>query len=239
MTRPRDAAPSVQRQILGTRRWLQTHRWLRLHVGLLALCCLGCLWLSGALLRWMGVEALSLRFGLSLTVSYLIYLGLLRLWAAYLLSREDADVADAAELGWDAADAGASLGGRALDGLEVASGLDEGALVLLPIAALVGMALALAALLGAGVSLLFGVEVLMAVSVEVALAAFAAGLAWRHQRQFERGGWLRCALRHTWAGALALLLAGIGLGAAIDRWMPEAESLPHAVRIWESVRHRE
>ncbi|MFG6430975.1 hypothetical protein [Roseateles sp. LYH14W] len=228
---PRDAAPSVQRQILSTRRWLQTHRWLRLHVGLIALCCLGCLWLSGALLRWAGVDALSLRFGLSLAVCYGVYLLLLRLWAAWLLSREDGAL-DAAEIGVDVVDGGARLGSRALDAFEVASDLDEGALVLLPIAALVGMALALAALLGAGVSLLFGVEVLMAVSVEVALAAFAAGLAWRHQRQFDRGGWLRCALQHTWAGALAFLLAGVGLGAAIDRWMPQAESLPHAVKIW-------
>lgn len=229
----RDAAPSVQRQILGTRRWLQTHRWLRLHVGLIALCCLGCLWLSGALLRWAGVDALSLRFGLSLAVCYGVYLLLLRLWAAYLLSREG-DPFDAAEIGADAVDGGARLGSRALDALDVAPDLDEGALVLLPIAALIGMALALAALLGAGVSLLFGVEVLMAVSVEVALAAFAAGLAWRHQRQFDRGGWLRCALQHTWAGALAFLLAGVGLGLAIDRWMPQAESLPHAVKLWRS-----
>ncbi|RZJ13600.1 MAG: hypothetical protein EOP39_00515 [Rubrivivax sp.] len=203
-------------------------------MGLLALCCLGCLWLSGALLRWAGVDALSLRFGLSLAVSYAVYLVLLRLWAAYLLSREDADVGDVADIGFEAADAGASLGGRALDAVDLASGLDEGALVLLPIAALIGMALALAALLGTGVTLLFGVEVLMAVSVEVALAAFAAGLAWRHQRQFERGGWLRCALQHTWAGALAFVVGGVGLGAAIDHWMPEAESLPHAARLWRA-----
>lgn len=228
----RDAPTSVDRQILSTRRWLQSHRWLRLHVGLIALCCLGCLWLSGALLRGVGVDALSLRFGLSLAVSYAVYLGLLRLWAAYLLGREDADIADAAEIGWDVADAGASAGGRAFDALDLAAGADEGALLLLPIAAVIAMALALAALLGTGVTLLFGVEVLMAVSVEVALAAFAAGLAWRHQRQFERGGWLRCALRHTWAGALAFLVAGIGLGAALDLWMPQAESLPHAVRLW-------
>ncbi len=229
----RDAQPSVERQILSTRRWLKTHRWLRLHVGLIALCCLGCLWLSGALLRGAGVDTLSLRFGLSLAVCYVVYLGLLRLWAAWLLSRED-DALDAVEIGVDVVDAGHGLGDAAGPAIEAAGSLDEGALVLLPIVALVGMALALAALLGAGVTLLFGVEVLLAVSVEVALAAFAAGLAWRHQRQFERGGWLRCALRHTWAGALALLLAGVGLGAALDHWMPQAESLPHAVRIWRT-----
>jgi hypothetical protein len=230
----RDPAPSVQRQILSTRRWLQTHRWLRLHVGLIALCCLACLWLSGALLRKLGVDTLSLRFGLSLAVCYGVYLLLLRLWAAWLLSRDDADASDVLDIAAEAADAGGGMGDAAGSALDAASSLDEAALVLLPIAALIAMTLALAALLGTGVSLLFGVEVLMAVSVEVALAAFAAGLAWRHQRQFERGGWLGCALQHTWAGALALLLAGVGVGAALDHWMPQAESLPHAVRIWRT-----
>lgn len=226
--------PSVQRQIVSTRRWLQTHRWLRLHVGLIALCCLACLWLSGAALRWAGVDALALRFGLSLVLTYAVYLGLLRLWAAWLLSREDMDAGDAVELAFDVADAGSGLGDAAGSALEAASGLDEGAVVLLPVLAVIGMALALAALLGAGVTLLFGVEVLLAVSVEVALAAFAAGLAWRHQRQFERGGWLRCALQHTWVGALVFVLAGVGLGAALDRWLPQAESLPHAVQLWRA-----
>ena len=226
--------PSVQRQIVSTRRWLQKHRWLRLHVGLIALCCLACLWLSGAALRWAGVDALALRFGLSLVLTYAVYLGLLRLWAAWLLSREDMDAGDAVELAFDVADAGSGLGDAAGSALEAASGLDEGAVVLLPVLAVIGMALALAALLGAGVTLLFGVEVLLAVSVEVALAAFAAGLAWRHQRQFERGGWLRCALQHTWVGALVFVLAGVGLGAALDRWLPQAESLPHAVQLWRA-----
>jgi hypothetical protein len=26
----------------------------------------------------------------------------------------------------------------------------------------------------------------------------------------------------------------VGLGGALDRWMPAAESLPHAVKIWRS-----
>jgi hypothetical protein len=206
-------------------------------VGLIALCSLACLWLSGALLRWAGVDGLALRFGLSLTLSYTAYLGLLRLWAAYLLSRADGDATDLADLGAQLADNGScgGGGGAALDALELAAGADEGAILLLPLAAAMAVAVALAALLGAGVTLLFGVEVLLAVSVEVALAAFAAGLAWRHQRQFDRGGWLSCALRHTWIGALVLLLAGVALGAALDRWMPQAESLPHAVSLWRAA----
>lgn len=231
------AIPARHRDGLRTRAWLQRHRWMRLHVALIALCCLGCLWLSGALLRAAGVESLALRFGLGLAVSYTVYLGLLRLWAAYLISRQEGDAADAVDLidlGLDIASTGADAGGSALELVELAAGADEGAVVLLPIAAVVAVVLGLAALLGTGVTLLFGVEVLLAVSVEVALAALAGGLAWRHQRQFDRGGWLRCALQHTWAGALALLVAGVGLGAALDHWMPQAESLPHAVKLWRT-----
>lgn len=231
------ATPSLYREGLRTREWLKSHRWLRLHVTLIAMCCLGCLWLSGALLRVAGVESLALRFGLSLAVTYVLYLGLLRLWAAYLLSRNDgtaADVVDVVDLGLDIASTGARAGGHALDVVELAAGADEGAVVLLPLAAVVAMALALAAVLGMGLTLLFGVEVLLAVSVEVALAALAGGIAWRHQRQFGRDGWLRCALQHTWMGALLMLALGVGLGAALDRWVPQAESLPHAVRLWRA-----
>ena len=62
----------------------------------------------------------------------------------------------------------------------------------------------------------------------------AGGIAWRHQRQFARDGWLRCALQHTWVGALLMIALGVGLGAALDRWVPQAESLPHAVRLWRA-----
>ena len=134
------ATPSLYREGLRTREWLKRHRWLRLHVTLIALCCLGCLWLSGALLRAVGVQSLALRFGLSLLVSYAVYLGLLRLWAAYLLSRSEgdaADVVDVLDLGLDIASTGARAGGHAADVVDLAAGADEGAVVLLPIAAVV------------------------------------------------------------------------------------------------------
>jgi hypothetical protein len=236
---PPSAPPSLQRQLVSTRRWLMTHRWLRLHAALIALCCLTCLWMLGAWMRHAGLQSLALRYAMGLAVCYAVYLGLLRLWAAYLLSREEGDAGDVVD-GLDAFSSlrpsgsaeGAELAGDVAGGVcEAASGLDEGAILLLPLLAALGMALALAALLGAGVSLLFGIEALLAVSVEVALSAFAAGLAWRHQRQFDRGGWLRCALAHTWRGALMLWCLGVALGAALDHWLPAAHSLPHAVQL--------
>ncbi|HEX2012242.1 MAG TPA: hypothetical protein VJN44_15005, partial [Roseateles sp.] len=58
-------------------------------------------------------------------------------------------------------------------------------------------------------------------------AALAGGLAWRRQRR----GWLGAALRHTWRGALGLLLLGVALGALIDHQLPQADSLPEALRL--------
>jgi hypothetical protein len=171
------------------RRWLQTHRWLRLHVGLIALCCLACLGLGGALLRMAGVQALPLRFGLSLLISYAVYLGLLRLWAAYLTRHEDLSLSEGVELGWDVLEAGARVGSRAPRAVETAADLDEGAVVLLPLVAAAVVATALAALLVAGVGLLFGAEA---------------------------------------------VLAGVALGAALDHWVPQAESLAHALRLWRA-----
>lgn len=242
---------SERKLIEQTRQRLKHQRWLRLHVLLIAACTLGCLWLGGALLRTAGVESLAWRFALVLPFTYLVYLGLLRVWAAYLLSRDEGSP-DAAELagelplprrggssgpefssggGGDFGGGGASgdfAEGALKVGGEALGALDEGAVVVLPLVAVLAIAGLLAGLLGAGVFALFGVEVLMAVAVEVTLAALAGGFAWRRQRE----GWLLRALGHTWRAALAMLVLGVALGTAIDHWLPQAQSLPHALSLW-------
>jgi hypothetical protein len=219
-----------------TRRWLQTHRWMRLHIALIALLCLAALWGTSALLRALGMDALALRYAAGLAVGYAVYLLLLRLWAAYLLERDSGDVADAmdvAEIGVDLAQGSDGVFDGAGTLVEAAAGADEAAVVLVPLAMAVAVAVALAAVLGFGVTALFGVEVLLSVTVEVALASAAAGLAWRHQADVGHSGWLACALAYTWRGALMLWLTGVLLGGAIDHWLPQADSLPQAVRlIW-------
>lgn len=251
-----------RRRLELTRARLRRERWLRWHVCLIAACTLACLIAGGALLRWAGVEALAWRYALLLPLTYLVYLALLRLWAAYLLSREpgSADLADVltelplprpgrasppfepggggdfggggasgdfAELAGDAA--GELAKGAARVGGEALGALDEGAVVVVPLVGLVAIIALLAGLLSAGILMVFGVEVLLAVAVEVALAAWAGGLAYKHRGR--RDGWLARALGHTWRGALAMLVLGIALGAAIDHWLPGADSLPEALML--------
>ena len=111
--------------------------------------------------------------------------------------------------------------------LEVAGAADEGALVLIPLALAIGVALAIGTVLGFVVFGLFGVEVLLAVAVEIAIASVGGALAYKAGAE----GWVMAAWRRTRIAALAALIGLMALGAAIDHWMPEARSLPQAVRL--------
>lgn len=129
----------------------------------------------------------------------------------------------------EGADAGASaLGDVASGALDAAGAADEGAVVIIPV--LVVFAVAAAVLLGAGGLLLawFGTEALLTVAVELAFAYTAARTVWR----VEREGWLRAALRLTCKPMLGALACAVALGALIDHFMPQADTLPQAVRLW-------
>lgn len=138
-----------------------------------------------------------------------------------------------AQASWDTPGSSDGLGalsdgaGSMLDGLGNLGDLDEGAVVVVPLAVLVAIVALLGALLGAGVFMLFGVEVLLAVAVELGLASLAGSVAYKGYAE----DWLGSALRHTWRGGLAVLVLSVALGAVLDRWVPEARSLPHAARL--------
>ncbi|HSV71629.1 MAG TPA: hypothetical protein VLI72_16095 [Methylibium sp.] len=126
-----------------------------------------------------------------------------------------------------AADAGSSAAGEAVAAVAEAVGsADEGAVVLVPVALAIGVAVALAAVLGFAVFGLFGVEVLIGVAVEIAFASAGGALALKAQRQ----GWLGHAVRRT-VGPMAIVLAVTVLtGLAIGHWLPESKTLPEALQ---------
>jgi hypothetical protein len=119
--------------------------------------------------------------------------------------------------------AGEVVGGA----LEIAGAADEGAIVLVPVALVIGLAVVLGSVLGFAVFGLFGVEVLLAVAVEIALASAGGALAYKAGAE----GWLGAAWRRTFWPACATLGCLVVLGAGIDHWLPEAQSLPHALRL--------
>ncbi len=223
----------------GVRADLRQRRWLRVHAFLLgSLCFLACWGLSAALMR-AGVGSLALRWSVALAGGYLVFLALLWLWCRWLLSRAEADgdwpLDDALELvpsrrgggGVECGDSGLEAGDIAQGTLELAGSADEGLAVAVPLALVLGIAALIASALSVAVFGLFGVEVLLGVAVEIAFASAGGALAFRARRE----GWLLHAAGRTWRPMLILLVLAAVLGVVIDRWMPQAGSLPQAVRL--------
>jgi hypothetical protein len=131
---------------------------------------------------------------------------------------------------FDAGDGGTAVGdmaGEAAGGvLEAAGSADEGIVVIVPLAVVVGVAALIAGALSVAVFGLFGVNVLLGVAVEIAFAAAGGALAFRAGRE----GWLQHATSRTAYPLVAILLLCVMLGAAIDHWLPQANSLPQAIR---------
>ncbi|MDP3652150.1 MAG: hypothetical protein Q8R67_10755 [Rhodoferax sp.] len=240
---------------------LRQQRMLWLHGLCIGLITLAVTWGASALQMHLGGESLALRYLVSLGVGYFTYLLTVRVWAAALLRRDHAEVPDVSGLdvsspqggcdqpglpelrsggGGDfggggasgefsdgAAGAADSLGDLAGSAIEVAAGSDEAAIVVVPVVAvfLVGSAIFVGA--GSLVLLYFGWEVLLAVAVELAFSYATARTAVRVSRE----GWASAAVRLTWKPLAGAVVCAVALGAAIDHFIPTAQSLPQALKV--------
>jgi hypothetical protein len=213
---------------------------LRTHGILIGTFTLLLMWGASALqMHLLHVDSLAVRYFLTLGVGYLGYLLVLRWWARRLVENRadvDVDVGDGVvDAGEFALDVGSSLGGGdgsllsdvAGGALEVAGGADEGAVIVVPVVAL--FLICVAVVLGAGslVLLYFSWDALLAVAVEVAFSYVSARAAVRVARE----GWLMAAVRLTWKPLLGAVACAVILGALLDHFMPQVNSLPEAVRV--------
>ena len=226
---------------------------LRAHGILIGTVTLLLMWGVSSLVMHFGVQSLAVRYVFTLGVGYVAYLLILRWWARRLAEdrtdfNPDFDLPDlpdlprgrsasgggsnsvqGADTGYaDLAQAdGTGLGDLAGGALDVAGSADDGAIIVVPVLAifLIGIAI----VFGAGwlVLLYFGSDVLLAVTLEIAFSYVSARAAVRLARE----GWLSAALRLTWKPLLGAVVCAVALGAAIDHFMPEAQTLPQAVRM--------
>ena len=91
------------------------------------------------------------------------------------------------------------------------------------------LSVGLAVVLGAGslALLYFGWDVLLVVAVELAFSFASARTAVKVARE----GWLQAAVRLTWKPLLGALACAVLLGALLDTFLPEANSLLQAIRL--------
>lgn len=245
----------------ATRDQVRRHRALWLHGWCIGFLVLACMWATTHLLMLVDAHSLAARYFLTLGVGYLVFLGVLRWWAGRLVGeRGDGDVPDppdfvdgvpqgagrvdagpsfeaggggdfgggGASAGFDMpSDTASAAGDLASGALEAAGSADEGAIVVVPV--VVVFLAGLLVLFGVGSLLLlyFGSEVLLAVAVEIAFGYVSARTAVRMARE----GWLNAAVRLTWKPLLGALVCAVVLGALVDRFVPEARSLPQAVKM--------
>ncbi len=129
---------------------------------------------------------------------------------------------------WDDGGALSEAASSASQGFDMPGidGLDEGAVVLVPV--LLVFAALLVAVTGAGslLWLVFGADLFLAVAVEVAFALLMA----RTLYVVEREGWLLAALRLSWKPVLGALVAAVALGALADWLFPQADTLVQVLR---------
>lgn len=227
---------------------------LRTHGILIGSFTLLLMWCVSALqMHLLHVDSLAVRYLLTLGVGYLGYLLVLRWWANRLVQgREleiDVDVPDMdfgggrgggrgggshsqASVGESGGGGGSSSEGSGLSdvasgALDVAAGADEGAVIVVPVVAI--FLICTAVVLGAGslVLLYFSWDALLAVAIEVAFSYVSARAAVRVARE----GWLMAAVRLTWKPLLGAVVCAVALGALLDHFMPQVNSLPEAVRV--------
>lgn len=188
----------------------------------------------------LGVTSMPVRYALAVLVAYAVFLLLVRLWAS---RRLDADASSldvpgpgggpregptfgggrfgggGAGRGWEGgAVAPETTAAPSLSGVDV--DLDEGWIVVVPVALLVGGVLAAAYIVYAA-PVLFA-EVLLDV-------ALVSGL-YRRLRTIEARSWLTTAIRHTWVPVTLVVLLVVTLGFVIQHQVPQADSIGDVLR---------
>lgn len=249
----RTEGPLAVAERLRGRVSLMPQRSWRLHGWVLGIVSLVIMWLVSFAQQRAGVGSLAVRNILTFAAGYLVFLTLARWWAGVLARRDScqdtegplSQVCDASEkrasTEFRSGNGGEYAGGGAdasfdvpharqvlqgakelLDGA-LTDGDDKSTTTVTVVVACVALILA-AACAGAMLSVLFGAEILLSISVEAAVGAAAGARANRG----ANGRWLRTSVRLTWLPWLAAACCSAGLGIVVDVYMPDAKSLGHA-----------
>jgi hypothetical protein len=208
-----------------------------------------------------GVDSLAWRPLLALWLSYPLYLGLMGLWARWLLSRETAEAGDLDPTGMaDVADqlidgpgsvfrsgGGGDFGGGGASadfdapgevvGEMVGKAVDgvggalDGADEGIVIVVPLIVVVGVAAAMAAGLGLLVFGLFGVEVLLGVAIEIAFASVGGALAWRAQREGWLTHAFRRTFLPMLGVSAVTAAAGWALHHWLPQAHTLPQALRL--------
>jgi len=223
--------------------WLERKFFLRLHMSVILVATFGAGLLTTKVLLAIGVNALALRYALAVSIAYLSFLSLIRLWLFYVnASRGGFDFSgDGLDFGGSVIRSSDDLGGGGRFGGGGASGSwgdaapvksssggssfsfdldgDDWVVVILFIALVLSI-------------LIIGIYLIWTAPAILGEAAFEAALAAalaRQAKQIHRPGWVGVVWRATvWPFAIVLVLS-VALGWFAQRRCPAAKKLSDVV----------
>jgi len=227
---------------------------VRFHMGLILSATTAAGLISSKLLLMAGLTSIPIRYPLATVLSYLIFLGMMRLWVAYVLN--DVRVSpDGVELDGDSfpidgqhfGGGGTSGGGGASDawddpyrnaesttnfasakgGGSSSSSLDLGVDLEDGIWILVALAVVVLVICGAGGYLIW---VAPEILPEIAFNALLAGCLSGSVKRAEAKGWVRSVVWSTWIPFLLVLLTTVGLAVVVHRHCPDAAKMTEALQ---------
>lgn len=215
-----DYARAKTNVLKRTEVWLRMKSYPRFHM-LLIVSLTGMFgFLSSFFMQKMGVSSMSLRYPLAVSMSYLIFLGLLRLWLyCHSNNIEFTDAADITNLriGSDfTVPSGDGSLGDALGALDS----DDFFLVIIAIVVICAGFLVCMYIVWTGPALL----------AEVLVDGFVMARIYKRMKFTDQALWLSGALRRTWFPAVLLAVFFAIAGFAMQKLVPDAKNIGHVAK---------
>lgn len=212
---------------------------VRFHMSLLLVATTSCGVLASKLLLMAGLTSVLVRYPVAVALAYLVFVGLTKLWVAYVLIDVPARRAvgpdggssfDPANIDLPGRGSGGPSGGTSMSfgggdagghwfsfpNLNLDIDLDDGIWIL---------ALLVLVLFGAGGYLIYvAPEILPDIALNALLASCLTGAA----KKAEAKGWLRSVFGATWIPLVLIMATTIGLAVTVHRTCPSAPKLMDA-----------
>ena len=211
---------------------------IRFHMSLILAAVMASAVLCSKLLLNLGVYSLPIRYPIAALVAYLVFLGLVRIWVAYVTyndsSQSDADLdVDLDDVEFPSVGpaklidfSGGSTSNSGVSHTSSSGGsswsfdFDEGGWILIVLGIL------LAVIFGAGAYLIYIAPEMLP---EVALQVVMASTLKRASHKLEAGGWAVSILKGTVVPFLIVFVLTIGLGVVVHHTCPMATKLTEAM----------